>query len=333
LPWAALSAAVFVITIVVSARKGTLGPTVGLLYEARSLGATCVERDVSTIWQSLSRRNTVHIVLESDNDVSDVTRASALRRQVMTYGRFDKTPPLRIYSVTSLYGAEALPGVGEVMAGSGRSIENVGVGLSDADSGDRDAGDAGHERTPDVLVMRIDWTRSLVERTLNRYPLFLAGNEPTNETRGSVSLDTQEQRYLAWGHEMYASPHRHVLVVGCGRVGTEFMRLALSYSKIGACDGDTPMSFRFDVFDAEADPVQSDKCLSETQFVAECPEALQDATCEFHLANALGPGLQDFVQKCKELLFCSNSPRTGSKQPIASCPTHSRLLPTNSNVT
>lgn len=28
----------------------------GLLYEARSLGATCVERDVSTIWQSLSRR-------------------------------------------------------------------------------------------------------------------------------------------------------------------------------------------------------------------------------------------------------------------------------------
>jgi hypothetical protein len=140
LPWAALSAAVFVITIVVSARKGTLGPTVGLLYEARSLGATCVERDASTIWQSLSCRNTVHIVLESDNDVSDVTRASALRRQIMTYGRFDKTPPLRIYSVTSLYGAEALPGVGEVMAGSGRSIENVGVGLSDADSGDRDAG-------------------------------------------------------------------------------------------------------------------------------------------------------------------------------------------------
>jgi hypothetical protein len=181
--------------------------------------------------------------------------------------------------------------------------------------------------------MRIDWTRSLVERTLNRYPLFLAGNEPTNETRGSVSLDTQEQRYLAWGREMYASPHRHVLVVGCGRAGTEFMRLALSYSKIGACDGNTPMSFRFDVFDAEADPVQSDKCLSETQFVAECPEALQDATCEFHLANALGPELQDFVQKCKELHFCSNSPRTGSKQPIASCPTHSRLLPTNSNAT
>ncbi len=249
----------------------------GLAYEARHLGAICVEPASSTLWQSLSRRHTVHIILDSDDDIDDITRASALRNAILQNERGDRIPPIRIYAVTSLYGAEALLGVAEAAA----SPSHAGTG----------------RHVPDVQVKRVDWTRSLVERTLDQYPLFLLGGEPTTEPRGPMDLGNAEQRYLAWEREMYANPERHVLIVGAGHVGMEFLRLALSYCRVGSCDDDVPMSFRFDVFDTEADPIRGDRCLSEVRFAAECPGAFEGVACTFHLGSVFGAEFRDFVER------------------------------------
>lgn len=243
-----------------------------LHVRATELGATCVRHPVDTVWRYLPRRKEVHIVLSSKDEERNITRASAIRRNVCEERKAlgergecderrvrDECPCVFVYTVCSLREAESLFGQGA-------------------------SGSRGDEH---VSVRYVDWTRNVVGQTLERYPLSLLGWQP----EGS---ELAESCVGPWGSAA-EQPTRHVVVVGAGHVGIEFLRRALPANEKRVPDDGETLQYRFDVLDNKADPLHKDEdgkpeCLAKHRFLAQTGGScdLGELSCHFQLCDALG---------------------------------------------
>lgn len=116
----------------------------------------------------------------------------------------------------------------------------------------------------------IDWTYSLVQKTLSDYPLFLQSMQPPLPKDAAAS-NRALRSYLSWQRSMLIRDDRHVVVVGAGHVGTEFLMQAFSHSRIWGT------AFTFDVLDSVPDPNNKTACLAQQLVRARAPELLDQA--------------------------------------------------------
>lgn len=246
-----------------------------LHVRAIELGATCVRHPVDTVWRYLPRRKEVHLVLSSKDEERNITRASAIRRNACEERERleeherrgerderrarDECPSVSVYAVCSLREAESL-----------------------FDQGAGGSGGGGH-----VSVRYVDWTRNVVEQTLERYPLSLLGCQP----EGSEQAEGCARPRGSAAEQ----PKRHVVVVGAGHVGIEFLRRALQARERRVPDGSEALQYRFDVLDNKADPLHKDEngkpeCLAKHRFLAQTGGTydLEELSCHFRLCDALG---------------------------------------------
>lgn len=260
------------------------------------------------VWRRLFGPCHLRLVLVGKDEVGNITHASAIRNAcekavgqrrmwtwvlhhlkklgVMQAWTQAHEPRVSIYSVTSLYGAESLLTIGE---------------QSDAPEADKGV---------PVSVRRVDWTRAFVESTLDDYPLFLLGKQPPLPTTSNseASNGVLRRAYLDWQNTMLNCSKRHVIIVGAGHVGLEFLRMALSFSRFCAPEGKNPLSIRFDVFDNKADPLCTNEPRAKRRFEAGAPGFPEGALAgefntHFHLVDALDT---KFVQ-----LLCSLDKKHG----------------------
>ena len=192
-----------------------------------------------------------------------------------------------IYSVTSLYGAESMLVVAEqdnerdhrLAVHTNAAVKHV-------------PGITGFKR---VRTKRVDWTRNLVESALLIHPLFLLGKQPDMPAKDDESaIDS----YISWQSAMYERKTRHIVIVGGGHVGMEFLKLSLSTSRFKAPDGEDPLCFRFDVFDSKEDALAPGECLAKRRLEADAPgyaggRLSKEFNVHFHLVEVLGPDFED----------------------------------------
>jgi hypothetical protein len=274
-----------------------------LQIRAGGLGALCVEDSVDVVWRRLFGHGTLRIVLVGKDEVSNITRAASIgksynkameaQRASHRHRLFSKIPTLldgfapykkwmeshktsfSIYSVTSLYGAESLLGIGEQNSAS--SSDKVSPTVAEEGNGVKQSGASSSDRVAPALIRRIDWTRNLVESTLNKHPLFLLGRQPHIS---SSNLPSEREAYLKWQNNMLDNSQRHVVIIGAGHVGIEFLRLALSSSRFTAPSGSDPLRIRFDVFDNVEDPLNLGEPQAKRRFEAGAPSFLGDTLAE-----------------------------------------------------
>lgn len=239
---------------------------------AEDMGAICNERPASSVWNLLSGQNPVRIVFNTESQIDNITDAAALRDSIVERAT-RRNPQMEVFAIASLTSAEALIRVGE-------RTRATSSGTSDG-----------------LRVYRIDWARSLVEHALDACPIFLHGIEPGQAPSAPIGLTGARERYLAWERELYDRPDRHVVVVGAGHLGIEFLRLALSYAQVGSYPTDEPLNFTFDVFDAVEDPLSGGTSLAGNRFFCEAPQAAEGVDCTFHLADPLGPEVALFIAR------------------------------------
>lgn len=230
----------------------------------RTISALSSHEPVERLLDKLFKKGTVRVVFDSDDGADNVTRAYEIQRQAQGNNRWRK--PSDIFAVTSLYGSDTLP-------------------LDD---------DIKHAS---ATIHRIDWTRNLVTNTLERYPLFLKSIFRNSNSRTETRITDR----LLWQKRMYVDHERHVVIVGAGHVGTEFLRLALSFSKIHG------LSFRFDVFDNVVDPMNKNRCVAERVMTAHLPELFDktklneeesmETQVVFHLCDARSTDFFRWVEK------------------------------------
>ncbi len=218
----------------------------------------------------------VCVVYDNDDEASNICRATDLKGAVDEKNEHVK---VSIFAIAEFYS------MGNIMAG------HIGP-----------KGKQGHPPAPNAATVRcVDWTRNLVEKTLSEYPLFLTGPcPPLPRRRGNSDRQTAQKRYLDWQQNMVDEPARHVVIVGAGHVGTEFLRLALSCSRMFG------MSYRFDVIDNVKDPDDPTSCLVKRRLKARMPELLSDKALgeepsmelrvEFHPFDALGDEYLRFIR-------------------------------------
>lgn len=290
-----------------------------LQIKASELGALCVEDSIDMVWRPFFGHRKLRLVFIGKDEVSNITRAASIgktcrevaKRRVMRKrlrallakimniveryvmrkklrallakikcpeyaGSVNQTalPSVSIYSITSLYGAESLLKIGE-----------------------QDSTTDTTDGAITVRIRRIDWTRNMVESTLDEYPLFLLGYQPPVPNDGNdphADGDPQKDAYINWQKNMFANDKRHVVIVGAGHVGMEFLRLSLSSSRFGAPNASDALGFRFDVFDNTKDPLHPGKPLARRKFEAEAPRFAKgvlanEYNTHFHLVDALDP--------------------------------------------
>jgi hypothetical protein len=273
-----------------------------LQIEATSLGALCVEDSIDMVWRRLFGRRHLRLVLVGEDEVSNITRAASISktckavaskrvvRNMLRSFLFDKKHTeewmekygarVSIYSVTSLYGAESLLDIGE-----------------------QNSSPAANGSIP-VRIRRIDWTRNLVESTLNEHPLFLLGKQPPMSADDDSGHENNYDRngYVEWQNSMLHNDKRHVVIVGAGHVGMEFLRLALSSSRFTAPTVDEPLSFRFDVFDNAEDPLHPGEPRALRKLEAEAPyltsrKLKEEFNVHFHVTDVFDPEFTQTLEK------------------------------------
>lgn len=216
----------------------------------------------------------VSVVFDNDDEASNVFGAMELKRLV---DQANKHVPLTIFAIAQSQNAYTMT-LSQDDATTSNDVQN-----------------------PHAAAIRcVDWTRNLVERTLNKYPLFLTSACPPLPSDSEKNAQAMCERYVSWQQSMLRSPRRHVLIVGAGHVGTEFLRLALANSRIFG------MSFAIDVFDNTPDPADPQTCLAKRRIMARMPELLDrhvldeepsmGLSVEFHLCDVLGNDYLQFLR-------------------------------------
>lgn len=269
---------------------------VGDAFHARALalGATCVQNSVETVWKHLPHGRHVHIILTSKDEKRNITRASSISRACASAAKNWK-PPLRYRLPVKHKALEAWTSAPHVTISAVTTLRGA---ESLFEHEELDVLEIGEEQFMRVPVRCIDWTRNTTEKILGEYPLFLLGRQPELP---QPSDGVAYKSYLAWQNAMLDEDRRHVVVVGAGHVGMEFLSLALSTSRNGSPSDKGPLQYRFDVFDNKADALHKSECLAKYRFIAQTDgnaNELDKLACEFHLYDVLG---NDFLDKLVEL--------------------------------
>lgn len=243
------------------------GSKSSLAGEVQEIRAFEITKPIEYSQQIIPWAKSVTLVLDSDDEAINNSRASAIQQTVRNG---EGKRPVNIYAVTSLYGSDT---------------------QSECDA------DQDHSS---VHLYRVDWTRNLVSTTLDRYPLFLRSVPPTQ--REGEESSSFRPRYLDWQNRMFDSTTRRIVIVGAGHVGTEFLRLALSNSRVHG------LRFRFDVFDNSPDPPCPTQCKAERKLKAIAPELLDQTSLwenaethtsvAFHLRDARSEEFARFIERC-----------------------------------
>ena len=231
-----------------------------LMAEAHRIGARCLDADVEATMKRCSPKTVCSVVILDENEEAAIVLARRLKKRAAKRHTKSGQSETRIFVLTDFRSTEALlfPEL-----------------LKEELKHDEDA-------SSKVLVRGIDLTRELVEQVILRYPLFLL-----SKPSGGVSMPVSEAgqatppaRALPWYHasqqdicraqrkELYDRPDRHILIVGAGSVGTEFLTSALWASRIDGVD------VRIDVVDGLEDPLQEGRPYVEARFAAEAPEIM-----------------------------------------------------------
>lgn len=240
-----------------------------LTATARKMGASCFKADVEHVSSILSWRTTRSIVLLEENEETAIITACRIKEAAQARGPAYGDGETRIFVLTDFRNTESL----------------LFPELLDAEKKQEKSG-----RGRKIIVRGIDLTRELVEQVMLRYPIFLLSKpQPTaNEAREAAC------------RELYECPDRHILVVGAGSVGMEFLSSALWASRI---DG---VHTRIDVIDWEEDPLCEGKPLAESRYAAEAPEIMSHRVCAGDSANEAGDvnnGAGDFGEELYDLAF------------------------------
>lgn len=248
-----------------------------LQMQASEAGAISVRRSAESLWRNLSKRSNVRIVLAGQNEGENITRASSIYNSIKDEPEKKRPQNVAIYSIASLYGAESLLEISEERETTNSSQSSL-------------------------HAQRFDWTRRLVESTLDKYPLFLLGHQPSLVASNDLE-DRHSETCIDWQDAMYKESRRHVVIVGAGHVGMEFLKMALSLSRFWAPDGTDTPKFRFDVFDSAPysmdDSVPAARRHFEAQMPGVTPEELQEHyNCHFHLTDVLGPEFEKSLRNC-----------------------------------
>ena len=211
---------------------------------AFDFGAICTSLDVKDILGNCAHRHLRTIILSAQDEVRNIAEAKALAEQLRRACAAAET--YRIIAVTSLRNSETvlIPEPSQDLSGTQATA------------------------LPKNLVLRsFDPTRALVEQIVDRYPIFLKSNPHS-------SWDALAQRKgVAVGprrlDDLYVGDQRHVVVVGAGTAGMEFVGSALWASRI---DG---VHTRIDVLDREPDPTHPTATMAEARFAALAPEVMR----------------------------------------------------------
>lgn len=193
---------------------------------AHIMRATVLKQSMESVLRELGDKGDVSVVIDSDNEAWNVTKARSIARS----GEDAPSKTAQVYFVSNPYGTRT----------------------NDAEK---------KENVPGLH--RIDWTRNLVETTLNDYPTFLPSLPPALPW-------SRSETYLAWQNSMLERPERHILVVGAGHVGIEFLRRAMSCSRIYGMD------YTFDVFDKTYGDLSGGTSTARQRVRAIAPELLVD---------------------------------------------------------
>lgn len=211
----------------------------------------------------------IFVMFDNDDEPSNVARAIALQRQL---GAISENLEVQIFAVAQQPSAQA---------------------------------HVSSSKPHFAAVRYIDWTLGLAQKTLSDYPLFLHGMQPPLPQDGSANSDTASA-YLTWQRCMLERNSYHVVVVGAGHVGTEFLLQALAHSRIWGT------SFAFDVLDSIADPGDKDACIAQQLVNARAPELLSEThlcaedamrqSVEFHRCDVSHPEFEKFIEKRAETI-------------------------------
>lgn len=249
----------------------------GLLTTAHKMRAFCFGDGVEETSHKCSRRRTCSIVLLEEDEVAAITMARSIKEEAQESRLLSGRGETRIFVLTDFRNTESLL-FPEVLGEEERW----------------------NKRRGKVIVRGIDLTRELVEQVMLRYPLFLLSKPlpgvsvPVAAGSGADGLGGVPDS--CWYHtdaseviearrlEMYVRPDRHILVVGAGSIGTEFLSSALWASRI---DG---IHTKIDVIDSIEDPLSPGKPLAESCYASEAPEVMN------HRASVLGAAGGDGVQ-------------------------------------
>ncbi len=213
-----------------------------LASTAYEMGAVCSGLDVTDVVRSSARARLVTVLLSSKDEGRNIAEAKTLREQLAGDGR--KGSSYRIIALTSLANSETV-----------LMPETVAVQPTATDA----------SAFANVVVRSFDPSRALVERVVDRYPLFLA-TKPDADWQLLAVERCGEQAVRAHAlAELYEPATRHVLVVGAGTVGREFVLSTLWASRI---DG---VHMRVDVIDCEADPADAQRTRAEACLGLEAP--------------------------------------------------------------
>lgn len=234
-----------------------------LVSGARRMGAFCQSGDVGSVMRRCSSRMRCSVLLVGEDGEASIALARQLKDEARR-GPFSKGGETRIFVSTSFRDAEYLL---------------FPEALEEEEALEREGGAQGRK----VVIRGIDFTRELVERVIVRYPVFMTTkptpgvNMPEGKGPDSPGLlpdscwyevsEPEVRRYRQ--REFYQREGRHVLILGAGSVGTEFLSYALWASRI---DG---IHTRIDVVDCEEDPLHPGRTLAESRYAAIAPEIMR----------------------------------------------------------
>lgn len=241
-----------------------------LVYAAYDLGALCFAQPLENMWDVCCPRTMRVLMLADEDEARNIALAKTLKDEVVaSHHKGDRE--VRIIALTELRGSETLL-FPEVLSG-----EDNGV----------------------VVVTGVDLTRSLADDVVDHYPLFLLSDPKSQHSVEGFGKDVRQR-------ELYERADRHVVIVGAGHVGMDFLSVSLWASRI---DG---VHTRISVLDAEADAVQGDKPRAQTRFEALAPEIMAHVgtdypapesddgniyDLDFHLVDAETSSYVDFLEK------------------------------------
>jgi len=246
-----------------------------LANRAYDLGAICVSRSAEEALTGILKRHRIRVLFDGGN-VSEIARARTL---------FYNESEHRYKNKLCIYLFSPLVSAGEMLPEQRNSCE--------------------------VFLRRVDWTRNLVERTLDKYPLFLLNPSPksaadyaadhADDKHSANVIPLTDSHAIMLQKTMLQLRRRRVVIVGAGHVGTEFLKLALSYCCI---DG---MRFTFDVIDSVPDPANASQCIAKPLLQASAPGLLNDEGKPATRSKVNFPCL-DVRSKAYETYMVQNAP-------------------------
>lgn len=204
---------------------------------ARSIGAICTSQDIEDTITWCSAKTVCTIILSSKDETSNISITKHLTAYT-TRATEERGGTFRIFAMTELRNSET---------------------LLFPDLPFQDAGNS-------VIVRSFDTRRALVERVIQRYPTFLLANPSTQWIVPSSLAERARQARMV---DFLERDMRHVLVVGAGTTGSEFVSNALWASRI---DG---LHTRIDVIDREPERPGSGRTMAEARFAATSPEVMR----------------------------------------------------------